>query len=228
MDITQRKRTARDYVDSDHLIYSAITSDDKYIISYSGFRFPCLDITETATGKTKYWRPPFSLYSFISDLRSASVEGFTVLPDDDTIVISIPNGNTRLYSIRQGKEVGAFYGEICGFSPDGKILLTSSGKGAVYLWYIASRKRKKTLKIDHYLGWLSGTNWVAGIINKNELVIKSIETGETICKVKIEPPNNIKTEDYLKSYGYLDYRPSEHLLLLKDYLKGYIDAYKIN
>jgi WD40 repeat protein len=225
MDITQRKRTARDYVKSDHLIYSAITSDDKYIISYSGFRWPCLDITETATGKTKYWRPPFSLYSFIRDLRSASVEGFMILPDDDTIVVDVRNGNTRLYSLRREKEIGAFYGNIVDLSPDCKTLVMSSAKGNVSLWDIASRKRKKTLrlKLNRYLSWLRGTDWIASFSSQGELVIQSTETGELICKEKLNVPADVVLHDFI----FIGYLPSERLLLLGNFRKGYIDAYKI-
>lgn len=223
MDITQRKKKARDYVKSDHLIYSAITSDEKYIISYSGFRFPCLDITETATGKTKYWRPPFSLYSFIRDLSSASVEGFTILPDDDTIAVDVRNGNARLYSLRQEKEIGAFYGDIVGFSPDCKTLVMSSARGNVSLWDTASRKRKKTLKLNRYLSWLHGTDWIASFSSQGELVIQSAETGELICREKINVPANVVLHDYI----FIGYLPSERLILLGDFRKGYIDAYKI-
>ena len=165
------------------------------------------------------------MYSFISDLRSASVEGFTVLPDNDTIVVDVRNGNTRLYSLRQEKEIGAFYGDIVGFSPDCKTLVMSSAKGNVSLWDIASRKRKKTLKLklNRYLSWLHGTDWIASFSSQGELVIQSTETGEFICKEKLNVPADVVLHDYI----FIGYLPSERLLLLGDFRKGYIDAYKI-
>ena len=230
MDISKEKMTARDYEVGFDNVRVIFANGEKYIITDSTTGpYSRLGITETSNGKIRRVYPKFSLYSYyryISAPLHYSLVG--ILSDNDTIIIDIHKGNSRMYSISLEKEIGAFYGDSKGFSPDNKMLLTSSGNRFVYLWDIASRKRKNTLKIERYLGWLRGTNWVTGIISKNELVILSVESGETVCKVKIEPPDSIKPEDYIESYGYFDYRPSERLLLLKDYRKGYIDAYKIN
>ena len=226
MDISRGKRTAHNYYKTGSNEYIAITSDGKYIVT--SYIWTGLDVTETATGKLK--GANLSMFFLFGLLDKLLVEGFKVSPDNDSIAVYLRNGNDRLYSISREKEIGAFY-SILGFSPDGKMVVTSSGGDNVAIWDIAHRKKKNSFKLYRYLAWLPGTDWIASFSKQGELVIQSTETGEIICKEKIvcKEKLNAPTDVVLQEYSYIDYNPAERLLMFGNTWKGYyyIDIYKI-
>lgn len=220
MDISRGKRAARHYHQTGSGENTVITSDGKYIVT--SYIWTGLGITETATAKVK--GANLSMFFLFGLFDNLLVEGFKVSPDNDSIAVYFRNGNDRLYSISREKEIGAFK-TIYGFSPDGKMVVTSSGGNNVSIWDIAHGKKKKSLKLYQYLGWLRGTDWIASFSEQGELVIQSTETGEIIRKEKLPVPTDV----VLEQYHYIDYNPAERLLVLGNGWQGHycIDIYKI-
>jgi WD40 repeat protein len=220
MDVDHGKRIAHDYGSPKYQTHISITTDDKYILSQVGNHSDSLSITETATGNvTRVYLASFFLFNH------PKVDGFLLLPDNDTIAVYLETGSNRLYSIRQAKEIGAFSRWTVGFFQDCKTMLTSYDGRSVTLWDFASKKKKKTLKLkwESCITWLSGTNWFASLGEPSELVIQSAESGEIICKGKISESYS----RYREGYHYIDYLPTERLLMLGNAKKGYIDVYKL-
>lgn len=228
MDISRGKRTARDYYQVGSNANTVITSDGKYIVT--SYIWAGLGVTETETAKVK--GANLGMFFLFGLLDNLLVVGFKVSPDNDSIAVYLRNGNDRLYSIRREKEIGAFKA-IYGFSPDGKMVVTSSGGDTISIWDIAHRKKKKSLKLYRYLAWLPGTDWIASFSEQGELVIQSTETGEIICKEKLicneklSAPIDVVLQE--QEYSYIDYNPAERMLMLGNKRKGhyYIDIYKI-
>jgi len=212
LDIANNKLRTRRFITQTGL---AITHDDKYLI-VSAYRSCSVHIADIATGKWTIWTPK----SFFGALE---VSGIDVSSDDDTIAAWLRNGDVRLYSIRQNKEIGNLpqggRDVKARFSPDGKMLASASDNNKVKLWDVASQSRINTWKTDdrpNMIKWLRGTPWIAIGTNSGELIVASTETKEAIFKGRVME-NRILDMDYL---------PTERLLLLCD-KAGNIFAFKI-
>lgn len=182
-----------------------ITDDDKYVVTGS-YHLSSVKISEIATGKDIRWDPK----SFFIE---RGVQSIDVSPDNDTIAAGLSNGDVRLYSIRQNEEIGNLpqggWSVDVYFSPDGKLLATSSDNKKVKLWDMESQSRKRTWKTDervNFIKWLRGTPWLAIGTDDGELIIESTEQEETVFKGKV-------MEDRILD---MDYLPAEQLLLLCD------------
>ncbi len=193
-----------------------ISNDDKYLVT-SSYHISTVKISDITTGKEMQWYPA----SFF--IISQKVHDIDISPDNDTIAAGLSNGDVRLYSIRQNKEIGNLpqggWSVKARFSPDGKMLASSSDNNKVKLWDVASQSRISTWKTDdgpNMIKWLRETHWLAIGTDSGELIIASTEKDETMFKDRVMEAEILD----------MDYLPAERLLLLCD-KEGNISAFKI-
>jgi WD40 repeat protein len=191
------------------------TQDEKFLVS-SSYRLRSVHITDISTGGSISWKPS----SFFGNQNVSSSD---VSPDNDIIAAGLRNGDVRLYSIRQTREIGNLsQGGINAkgnFSPDGKLLLSYSDTNKVKLWDVAKQSRERTWMADDRVSsikWLRGTSWIAIGTNSGDLIIGSTDKEETIFKGKIME----------RGITDIDFLPAENLLLICDSW-GNIAAFKI-